>query len=423
MPPGTHREIRNCRACGNTELAPVLDLGEQALTGVFPKSRDQSVRRMPLQLVKCVDEKDADRCGLLQLRHTADASEMYGTHYGYRSGLNPSMVAHLRDRVKTMLSHVTPGKGDLVIDIGSNDGTTLGFYPDPGPDLVGIDPTGAAFRRYYPERVRLIPDFFSAKTVRAALGSRRAKVITSFAMFYDLETPLQFMREIHECLEPDGIWMFEQSYLPTMLDMNSYDTVCHEHLEYYGFKPICWMAERAGFRILDVEFNAVNGGSFCVTVAKAASGRPERSAKVTAILRDEEARGLQTLRPYQEFAARVRRHRDELRAFLSGTRHSGRRVFGFGASTKGNVLLQYCDFGPEDLPYIAEVNADKFGSFTPGTLIPIIAQEEALGMKPDMFLVLPWHFRNDILARRQDFLGAGGRFVFPLPTVEVVGRG
>jgi hypothetical protein len=216
--------------------------------------------------------------------------------------------------------------------------------------------------------------------------------------------------------------MFEQSYLPAMLDMNSYDTVCHEHLEYYGLKQVCWMAERAGFRIVDVEFNAVNGGSFCVTVAKTTASGPGRPAKVEAILRDEEARGLQTLRPYEEFAARVRRHRDELVEFLRDTKDSGRSVFGFGASTKGNVLLQYCRLGENDLPFIAEVNADKFGAFTPGTLIPIIPEEAARRMKPDFFLVLPWHFRSDILARQQEFLDAGGRFVFPLPSVDVVGR-
>jgi NDP-4-keto-2,6-dideoxyhexose 3-C-methyltransferase len=332
------------------------------------------------------------------------------------------MVAHLRDRVQTMLSRVTLEPGDLVLDIGSNDGTTLGFYPESGLDLVGIDPTGPWFQRYYPERVRLIPDFFSAASIRAAFGARKAKVITSFAMFYDLENPLDFMRQVHECLDEAGFWMFEQSYLPTMLDMNSYDTVCHEHLEYYALKPVCWMAERAGFRIVDVEFNAVNGGSFCVTVAKATASHPGRPAKVEEILHDEEVRGLRTLRPYEEFAARVRRHRDELREFLRGTKDSGRRVFGFGASTKGNVLLQYCRLGESDLPFIAEVNADKFGAFTPGTLIPIIPEEAARGMRPDFFLVLPWHFRSDILTRNQEFLDAGGRFVFPLPTVDVVGR-
>ena len=423
MPPELHREITRCRACGSPDLVPVLDLGEQALTGVFPKSKTEIVPRMPLQLVKCVDGNETGRCGLLQLRHSADAKEMYGAHYGYRSGLNPSMVAHLRDRVTTILSRVTLGRGDLVLDIGSNDGTTLGFYPDPGPDLVGIDPTGPWFQRYYPERIRLIPDFFSAARVRAALGQRQAKVITSFAMFYDLEDPLAFMREVHECLDDDGLWMFEQSYLPAMLDMNSYDTVCHEHLEYYALKQIGWMAERAGFRIVDVEFNAVNGGSFCVTVAKTSASRPGRPAKVEAILRDEEARGLQTLRPYEEFAGRVRRHRDELREFLRRTKDSGRTIFGFGASTKGNVLLQYCGLGESDLPFIAEVNADKFGAFTPGTLIPIIPEAEARRRKPDFFLVLPWHFRSDILARRRDFLEAGGRFVFPLPKLDVAGPG
>ena len=421
MPPESHRAITRCRGCGNADLAPVLDLGEQALTGVFPKSKSDRVRRMPLQLVKCVDGTESGRCGLVQLRHTAEAQEMWGANYGYRSGLNRSMVAHLRDRVKTLLSLVSLEPGDLVLDIGSNDGTTLGFYPESGLDLVGVDPTGPWFRRYYPERIRLIPDFFSAAVFQAAFAARKAKIITSFAMFYDLDDPLDFMRQVGACLHDDGLWMFEQSYLPAMLDMNSYDTVCHEHLEYYALKQICWMAERAGFRVVDVEFNEVNGGSFCVTAAKAKGARPDRPAKVERILREEEARGLQTLRPYEEFAGRVERRRDDLRAFLREAKESGRTVFGFGASTKGNVLLQYCGLGESDLPYIAEVNADKFGAFTPGTLIPIIPEAEARRMKPDYFLVLPWHFRSDILARQREFLDGGGRFVFPLPRVDVVG--
>jgi hypothetical protein len=422
MSPATPPAITSCRACGNRDLAPVLDLGEQALTGVFPRSRSESVPRRPLQLVKCLDGEDTDSCGLLQLRHTADAREMYGAHYGYRSGLNRSMVAHLHHLVTTILSAVSLEKGVLILDIGSNDGTTLGFYPESGLDLVGIDPTGPWFQHYYPERIRLIPEFFSAAVVRTACGARQAKVITSFAMFYDLEAPLEFMRQVHECLREDGLWVFEQSYMPAMLDMNSYDTVCHEHLEYYALKPILWMAERAGFRIVDVEFNATNGGSFCVTAAKATGSRQGRPAKVEAILHDEEVRGLRTLPPYEEFATRVRRHRDELRGFLHDVKASGRTILGFGASTKGNVLLQYCGLSEIDVPFIAEVNADKFGAFTPGTLIPIIPEEAARRMNPDFFLVLPWHFRSDILAREQPFLDAGGQFVFPLPAIDLVGR-
>jgi len=416
-----YRAIDRCRICGNTELVPVLDLGEQALTGVFPRSRQQKVATMPLALVKCMDGGDRERCGLLQLRHAGAPEELYGRDYGYRSGLNRSMVAHLHEKVRRILSLVALEKGDLVIDIGSNDGTTLQAYPRGVAELVGIDPGGSSFERYYPADVRLIPDFFSARVVRSAFGARKAKVVTSFSMFYDLDDPLEFMRQVHECLDDRGVWVLEQSYMPTMLEMNSYDTVCHEHLEYYALKQIRWMMERVGFRILDVEFNAVNGGSFSITAAKRAAPYPGDDDRVAVILRREEAVGLHTLTPYEEFRARVARHRDELRGFLRDAGASGRRVCGYGASTKGNVVLQYCGVTAKDLPCIAEVNADKFGCFTPGSLIPIVSEDEARRSKPDYFLVLPWHFRDSILERERAYLEGGGRFVFPLPRIDVVG--
>jgi NDP-4-keto-2,6-dideoxyhexose 3-C-methyltransferase len=348
---------------------------------------------------------------------------MYGAGYGYRSGLNRAMVAHLHGKVRRILETVALGKGDLVIDIGSNDGTTLAAYPAGGADLVGIDPGGEAFRRHYPPHVRLIPEFFSAKAVRSAFGARRARVITSFAMFYDLEAPMEFMREVRDCLDDDGVWVFEQSYMPTMLAMNAYDTICHEHLEYYALGPILWMMERVGLRVLDVELNGVNGGSFSITAARAGAPHHGRPEAIAALLAREAAAQLDTLEPYREFGVRVAAQRDVLLRFLRDARASGQKVFGYGASTKGNVLLQYCGVTPDDLPCIAEVNEEKFGAFTPGTLIPIVSEAEARARKPDYFLVLPWHFRDAIVERERDWLAAGGKLVFPLPHIDVVGAG
>jgi NDP-4-keto-2,6-dideoxyhexose 3-C-methyltransferase len=413
--------IDRCRVCGQAGLVPVLDLGRQALTGVFPRTREQKVAEMPLALVKCMEDGGPDRCGLLQLQHTGDLAEMYGPGYGYRSGLNRAMVTHLHGKVKRILETVAPAQGDLVIDIGSNDGTTLSAYPAGAADLVGIDPGGEAFRRHYPPHVRLIPEFFSARAVRSACGARRAKVITSFAMFYDLEAPMEFMRQVHDCLDDSGVWMFEQSYMPTMLAMNAYDTVCHEHLEYYGLGPILWMMERVGLRILDVELNGINGGSFSITAARAGAPHRGRPRVVEELRAREAAERLDTLDPYRAFGVRVAAHRDALRRFLRDARASGRTVCGYGASTKGNVLLQYCGVTADDLPCIAEVNEEKFGAFTPGTLIPIVSEAEARARKPDYFLVLPWHFRDAIVERERDYLAAGGKLVFPLPRIEVVG--
>ena len=408
-----YTRIEKCRICGNTNLPLVLDLGEQALTGVFPRSRDQQVTSGPLRLVKCMGGDEV--CGLLQLEHSYDASEMYGDNYGYRSGLNASMVAHLRAKVQRILGLVPLSSDDLVIDIGSNDGTTLAAYP-PGPLLVGVDPTGSKFRQYYPPHVELIPDFFPSPELARRFPGRKARVVTSFSMFYDLDSPESFMRNVHAALADDGIWVFEQSYMPTMLEMNAYDTVCHEHLEYYAMRQIKWMADRVGFRIVDIEFNDINGGSFSVTVAKASSPLPT-SPLLDDVLARERNDGLDTLDPYHRFAERTARSRDDIRAFVEGARREGKSVVALGASTKGNVVLQYCGLGPDDIRGVGEVNQEKFGCFTPGTLIPIVPEQELLASRPDYLLVLPWHFRRFFL---QADAFRDRNLVFPLPTLEVV---
>ncbi len=288
-------KIEKCRICGNSHLEQVLDLGDQMLTGVFPRTKNETVTVGPLRLVKCLGGDNV--CGLLQLEHSYDLSEMYGENYGYRSGLNASMVKHLNSNVNMLLGLVDLCEGDLVVDIGSNDCTTLKAYPVTGSLLVGIDPTGDKFREYYPAHVKLMPEFFSSNLLKKSFPDRKAKIITSFSMFYDLENPMGFMREIHDVLADDGIWVFEQSYMPTMLEMNSYDTVCHEHLEYYALRQIVWMADRVGFSIKDVCFNSINGGSFSVTVKKSHADEAHSSV-VYDVLESEKELRLDSLSPY-----------------------------------------------------------------------------------------------------------------------------
>jgi hypothetical protein len=360
-------------------------------------------------------------CGLLQLQHSYDGSIMYGMEYGYRSSLNRSMIEHLRAKVTQLSSRVALAKGDVVLDIGSNDGTSLSFYPKDGPTLIGIDPTASKFLASYPAHVKPVPAFFSAKTFREAAGgdTAKAKIVTSVAMFYDLEDPTQFMREVHDILADDGIWHFEQSYMPRMLEVNSYDTICHEHVEYYSLRQIAWMARQVGFRIIDVEFNDINGGSFAITVSKA-DPRGSHHPRVLELLEQEDRMGLTTLQPYREFSERVLRHRDELRTRLHDLKSEGRRVFGLGASTKGNVILQFCGFGPADLEFIGEVNADKVGCVTPGTEIPIISESAAHELRPDVFCILPWHFREHFMRSEKMFMNQGGRLLFPLPEIQLL---
>jgi SAM-dependent methyltransferase len=410
-----HTAITACRMCGDTRLASLLDLGEQHLTGIFPRDPSTPLSKGPLELVLCGE------CGLVQLRHSYDLSEMYGPHYGYRSSLNRSMVEHLKAKIGRLKERYPVGKGDFVLDIGANDGTSLSFYPENGAVLCGMDPSAEKFREYYRPDINLVVDFFSAGRFRREFGQEaRPKIITSIAMFYDLEEPLEFVRQIKEILHPQGVWHFEQSYLPLMLAANAYDTICHEHLEYYGLKQVKWMTDRAGLEIIDVETNLVNGGSFAVTVGHQGCGHERNDGAVAALLDEESRVCIASRRCYDPFRRSVEKHRENLPGLLKELKSQGKTVLGYGASTKGNVILQYCGVDAGLLPAIAEVNESKFGAVTPGTLIPIVSEAEARAMKPDYYLVLPWHFKDNIVEREREFLAGGGGLIFPLPEIEIV---
>lgn len=344
---------------------------------------------------------------------------MYGEHYGYRSGLNQSMVRHLTQKVRYLLRIRPLNPGDIVLDIGSNDGTLLKAYTNTEVQRIGIDPTANKFRNFYPESVIVEANFFSAQVFRNHFPNEQAKIITSIAMFYDLENPVEFVREIVDILSDDGIWHFEQSYMPSMLRMNAYDTVCHEHLEYYSLGVIERLLCSCNLKLIDVQMNAVNGGSFAVTAAKNISPLKPNRAVIDWLLAQEERTGLSTPRPFRQFEERVFEHRKNLMELVKTLNSNGRSILGYGASTKGNVLLQFCDLTEAEIPAIAEVNPDKFGCFTPGTGIPIISEKEAKAMNPDYFLVLPWHFKDNIVQREQEFINNGGKLIFPLPEIEI----
>ena len=409
-----YTQIKCCRLSGSSHLVSVLNLGHQKLTGIFPQDPKEEITAGPLELVWCPES------GLLQLNHSYNLDEMYGMNYGYRSGLNQSMVLHLQNKVKhlTRLCPISPG--DIVLDIGSNDATLLSSYNIIGINRIGIDPTGVKFSAFYKNGIQLVPEFFTAEAFRLKYSDKKAKIITSIAMFYDLESPAKFVSDIAEILDEEGIWHFEQSYMPTMLRMNSYDTVCHEHLEYYSLTVVKRLIEAHGLKLIDVQMNAVNGGSFAVTVAHKTARLQPNDALIQWMLGQEERMGLHTPKPYRDFEERVFRHRDDLTRLIKNLRADGKKVVGYGASTKGNVLLQFCGFDTSDIECIAEVNEDKFGAFTPGTNIPIFSESEVHKMKPDYMLVLPWHFRDSIIRRESEYIASGGKLIFPMPEIEII---
>lgn len=396
--------ISTCRLCKHKDLTQILSLGVQSFTGIFRKDLTE-VPKGPLDLMKCMN------CDLVQLKHSADPAVLFGETYGYRSGLNKSMVEHLGAmadelRLAFFMNYQTLGRNDLVIDIGSNDGTFLENFSE--CERMGIDPLITKFKQFYEPSIKLIPDFFKADKVLEITAGKKAKLVSSIAMLYDLEDPCAFAKDVAKILHEKGIWFFEQSYLPTMLKNVAFDTICHEHLEYYALKQIKMIVEQAGLVINKAWLTETNGGSIAVTASRG------EESYISSELQKLEA-PLSKMATYETFAKEVDRVRIELKMLMANLIGQGKKVFGYGASTKGNVILQYCGFTNKHLPVIAEVNEDKIGAFTPGTGIQIVSEDTARKMRPDYFLVLPYHFKENIRQRERQFVKEGGQLIFPLP--------
>jgi len=407
-------KIEKCRVCGNEHYSTVLDLGDQYLSGIFPKFVDLDMYRGPLKLVKC-DELTGG-CGHVQLEHTFDLPTMYGQEYGYRSGLNSSMVKHLKGKYEKISNFLDLQKRDIVIDIAGNDGTFLSFF-SPELNLVSIDPTSKKFSKYFKDHVDYIADFFTEKTFKQFFGDSNAKLVTSFSMFYDLEDPCQFAKEVNSILDPeDGIWVLEQSYMPEMLRANSFDTVCHEHLSYYGMRQLKYIMDQAGLKIIDFEFNDVNGGSISLVVANKDSKYEEATQMLNDILQEELDLKLNTTEPWNDFSFRIEECRIKFWELINKCKGDGLKIAALGASTKGNVTIQTWGVTPDDIEVVGEVNPDKDGSFTPGTWIPI-KNEDSVIEEYDVFVVLPWHFKNFFINSPKF---KGKKLLFPLPNAEIV---
>ena len=406
-----YTELEGDRITGDKDLFHVMSFGDQYLSGVFVK-KGEEVTKGPMDLVW------SSKSGLLQLGQTYDLREMYGETYGYRTGLNKSMVEHVEGIAQKLEALVDLQEGDLVLDIGANDGTLLKVYTK--GTRLGIDPTISKFKEYYPDGFKVVPDFFTLDNYTKAVGDQKAKIVTSIACLYDLERPQDMIKDIATVLADDGVWLTEQSYMPSMLKKGLYDTVCQEHLEFYSLKVIKNLVEAEGLRIIDVTTNDTNGGSFAVTIAKKDSKYESNDAVINWMLEEEKRMGLDTTLPYLEFAGKAQQHAKALKDLLLALVARGKKVLGYGASTKGNVLLQYAGIGKDLVPYIADVNPEKWGKVTPGTEIEIISEEQAKEMKPDYYLVLPYHFKNGILQREKEYIKRGGKFIFPLPSIEII---
>ncbi len=406
-----YTEIDRCRIC-SANLEEILNLGEQAIASRFPKEGEADPPVAPLVLCICTGA-----CKLVQLKHTVRPSELYTKEYGYRSGINSTMKTHLNRLVMEIQEIVDLNEDDIVLDIGSNDCTLLKYYTK--GRRMGIDPTGLQFAEHYPRHIFLNPVFFS-RAEYDKMSKERARVVTAIAMFYDLPDPLQFCKDISNILRDDGIFVIEQSYLGTMIEQNAFDGICHEHLEYYSLYQIEYMAERSNLKILAVSKNECNGGSFRVVLAKKNSSVKENRKSIDLFLEEERRLCLGERETYIKFMKRCTEIKNDLVRFLVNQKIRGKSVYVYGASTKGNTLLQYFGINCNLVSAAVERNPAKFGCRTPFTNITIISEKEMRRENPDFLLVLPWHFREEFLSREKEYLEKGGQYIFPLPKLEIV---
>jgi hypothetical protein len=421
--PTSLRTRTTCRICGSPQLAPVLNLGEQCIAGAFadPDGERPVERTIPVELVRCDMTADQDACGLLQLRHTVPGSILYQS-YWYRSGVNETMTRNLHEIALQAEDLVALEAGDLVVDIGCNDGTLLDGYSRRDVRFLGFDPSDVA--RYAIEKgYDVEQDFFRPEVLSRRYPDQKARVITSIAMFYDLEDPASFVEGVAAHLAESGVWVMELHYMPLMLERNAFDVIVHEHLEYYSLAVIERLLAQAGLEVVRAELNDVNGGSIRLFIGH--QGRIDALVEAREALQrlrvEEFEMALDGPEPYLAFAQGAERVRDELRAVCEQLSGEGKKIHIYGASTKGNTILQFAGIDHSLITHAADRNPDKWGSETIRTGIPIIGEEESRAMEPDFYLALPWHFLNEFIQREAAFLERGGKFIVPLPEVRMVG--
>ena len=407
--------ITECRSCGSTDLTPILSLGLQYPSNFIELNSISDKReQIPLELIFC-EKKD---CSLLQLKHTASRESLY-KEYWFRSGLNEKMVDALKDITKSVEKRISLSENDIVLDIGCNDGTLLRSYQSK-VRLVGFEPASNLVDEAKEGTDLIINNFFSFYEFVQHFPNERIKVITSIAMFYDLEDPNSFVSDIVNCLDQDGIWIIQMAYLIPMLELNAFDNIVHEHLEYWSLKSLKRLLEEHDLEIFDVELNDVYGGSFRIFVKTKKNDKINIQNSVDEFLKKEDEFGLEKKETYLNFANRVNSLKNKLNDFIKKEISNGKLIYAYGASTKGNTLLQFYNLNNKLISKAADRDSKKFGKMTIGSNIPVISEEQARDEKPDYFLVLPWHLVDFFKERENEFLNNGGKFIVPLPDFKII---
>ena len=405
-------KIKNCRNCKNTELFDLFSLGKISFTGRFPNTIRQNVPKAYLNVLMC------KKCKLVQLDRNFDLNYLYGKNYGYRTGINKTMTDHVKKIVRKCSALVKLKSKQYVLDIGSNDATLLNFYAN---DIikVGVDPLVNKYKKFYKKINYKISNFFKIKDIEKIKIKKKFKIISALSVFYDLRDPNKFIKEIKKILDDKGVFVLEHVDLYYIIKNNIFDTICHEHLIFYSSKIIIEMMKNNGLKVFNHEYNEINGGSSRYYICHSKTNF-KVSKNIKKVLLRENLQGIELKKTYKLFFTKILNEKIKLIKLIKKIKNEEQDIHGYGASTKGNVLLQFYNINNKVVNYIADRNPLKWNSFTPGTRIKIISESQSRKIKPHFYLVLPWHFKNEILIREKNIRKKGTKFIFPLPKVRVV---
>lgn len=405
-----------CKNCKTKNLRKIIKIGKQPISSVFNEKRKNNSKKYSLDVYKC------KKCGLVQFSKLPPLEDMYGQTYGYRTSLSPFMISHMKRKFSIIESKKLLKRNSRILDIGSNDGTFLNFFRKKKIERYAIDPSAEKFKVYYDKKINLIIDYFSKKKIdnyfnSKNISSKKFNLITSFAMFYDIENPNSFCKDIFNLLENDGMWIAEFSYFPLLLKNLTYDQICHEHVTYYTLTTFEKIVKKNGMKIIDISFNEINGGSIEVVCSKKQSKYKSKIEKINSILDDER---LIDDEAYKRFNKRINNVKNNLNLFLKNL--GKKKVIGYGASTKGNIVLNHCKITAKHLPFICDANPYKFNKYTPGSNIKIISKELMRKKNPDYLLVLIWSFRTEVIKQELKYIKKGGKLIFHLPIFHIVDK-
>ncbi len=402
-----YSKISKCRISEDKKLIKVCDFGKIKLTGIFPRNKNQILVNTPLEIVFSKKSK------LLQLNHNYNSTKLFGMNYGYRSGLNKSMVNHLKLKSKKLNKIIRFNKSDKILDIGSNDGTFLKLFPSK-IFKFGCDPTAKKFRKYYDKSTKIIPKIFNEQTSKKI--NVKFKLISCIAMFYDLSDPVKFCNLVESKLDKNGIFHIEIAYLPFIYKTFSFDTFCQEHLTYYSLTSFENLIKKTNFKILDYETNSINGGSINFNLALNNSKHKVNLKKINKLKKFEDKNKFNNIKYVKNFFKNVKYNINKIETKIKSLKG---KVYGFGASTKGNVTLQLCNITNKDFQGIYDINKEKFGKITPGSNIKIEDEKKIIKDQPDYLVFLIWHFKNTISEKLKKFKLKNTKYIWLFPKYKI----